>query len=547
MTHRGTGIAWALLIGAALLFGIALFRHLSYPLLWADEAETALFAERVRDYGYPKVHGPRNVVYQFGPNIAVGVKEGPDAYIGTTWGQFYFAVPGLLWARGSDDPYARTLRLRLPFALAGALGIGVWLWALLPFVRGSPRGVLCFSAAYLALAALSVSLVLHLREVRYYPLVVLLGGAIFWFHLRYATGGNVSFRRWAIALAVLLWVLFQTFFQAAFNFGVLLALERAWAAWRGRTGWRDLIPFGVAAIAAGPFVLWFEIPETAAAFSAGFDFGWRGYLANAGVIAVHLLHHEFLAAALVARAAAAFLGAGTQTGRAVASGLLAFVAGYVALGALNPLPLERYFVVLSPAISGALLLDGFGLFSLVRRSNRTAVFASLAIIAVFLGGLAVRADSLGGRIAELRTPYRGPLDFAIPAIAARNARTEDLVIATNYEEYAFMYYLGSHVIVGLSLNNLARERNLEPDVVVPRRRWPRSLAALRPFLSEGEWEAERLPVRDVHHNNVPALSASRFLPDPHRFTTPATEDPDAQLVLYWRGSSEKRTGTSSRP
>lgn len=110
-----------------------------------------------------------------------------------------------------------------------------------------------------------------------------------------------------------------------------------------------------------------------------------------------------------------------------------------------------------------------------------------------------------------------------------------------------MYYLGSHVIVGLSLNNLANEQSLEPDVVVPRRRWPRSLAALRPFLAKGEWEAERLPVRDVHHNNVPALSASRFLPDPHRFTTPATGDPDAQLVLYWRGSSANRTGTSSRP
>ena len=87
MTHREHGIALAVLAGAGLLFGIALFRHLSYPLLWADEAETALFAERVLDYGYPKVHGSRNVVYQFGPNIAVGVKEGPDAYIGTTWGQ----------------------------------------------------------------------------------------------------------------------------------------------------------------------------------------------------------------------------------------------------------------------------------------------------------------------------------------------------------------------------------------------------------------------------------------------------------------------------
>ncbi len=117
----------ALLLVAVVLVGIALFRHLSYPLMWADEAETAMFAERVLAHGYPKVHGPRNVIYQFGPNAVLGVKEGPDAYIGTTWGQFYFAVPGLLWARGSDDLYTRTLRARLPFALAGGVGIGLWL------------------------------------------------------------------------------------------------------------------------------------------------------------------------------------------------------------------------------------------------------------------------------------------------------------------------------------------------------------------------------------------------------------------------------------
>lgn len=110
-----------------------------------------------------------------------------------------------------------------------------------------------------------------------------------------------------------------------------------------------------------------------------------------------------------------------------------------------------------------------------------------------------------------------------------------------------MYYLGSHVIVGLSLNNLANERGLEPDVVVPRRRWPRSFMALHPFLQQGKWETQRLPVRDVHHNNIPALSASPFVPAPHRFTTPTTDEPSEQLVLYWRDSSANRTGTSSRP
>ena len=112
-----------LLLLALAATGAMLFRHLSYPLLWQDEAETAVFATRVIEYGFPKVHGERNVVYEFGGNIAIGVKESVDAYIGTTWGHFYYAVPGVLWARDTADLYTRTLRLRLPFALAGAAGL----------------------------------------------------------------------------------------------------------------------------------------------------------------------------------------------------------------------------------------------------------------------------------------------------------------------------------------------------------------------------------------------------------------------------------------
>ncbi len=89
----------ALLVLAGVLFSVMLFKHLAHPLFWSDEADTAMFGSRVLENGYPKVHGPRNVCYQFGPNIALGVKESVDAYIGTTWGHFYFAVPGLLWAR----------------------------------------------------------------------------------------------------------------------------------------------------------------------------------------------------------------------------------------------------------------------------------------------------------------------------------------------------------------------------------------------------------------------------------------------------------------
>jgi hypothetical protein len=529
-----------LVLAAGAALALLLFGRLGHPLFWADEAETAMFAEHVLAYGYPKVHGPHNVVYQFGPNIAVGVKEGPDAYIGTTWGHFYYAVPGLLWARATDDLHAKTARARLPFALAGAAGILLWLRALLPALEGGRARRARFAAAFLLASAASISLLLHVREVRHYALVVLLAGAVACLHLGYAVQRRQSFARWALGLPLLLLLLFLTFFQAFFAFGALLALERLRAWRRGEAGPRDLLPLAAAGVLVTPLLVFFETFQTAAAFAEGFGFAARDYAANLGLVALHFLRHEFLAPALACRAAVAWTGSGSPLARRVAADLSWFALGYWLLGCLNPLALERYFVVLSPLVTGVFLLDAFALAASLperaapaRRPRARALLAA----ALVLGTLVLRAPGLpavGGRLAEIATPVQGPLDFAIPYLRERYAHPEELVVATNYEEYAFMYYLGSHTIVGLALNNLVNDRQLEPDVVVPRRRWPRSLAELGPLLARGEWEEVRLPVEDLHHNTVPALSRSRFIPDSHRFRTAASDDPDAQLVLYLR-------------
>ena len=538
---------------ATLLFAGCLFWHLEYPLLWADEAETAMFARHVAQYGYPKVHGGRNVVYQFGPNIAVGVKESSDAYIGTTWGHLYFAVPGLLWARGSEDLYAKTLRLRLPFALAGAAGVGLWVWALLPGVSGGRERRWRFAAAYLLAAAVSVSLVLHLREVRYYALLVLLAAVIAREHLGYGVFGGVAYRRWALSLPLLLFLLFNVFFQAFFAFAALLGLERLVAVARGRAQPRDLLPLIASGLMVAPLLVYYETFQTARAFAESFRFGPGDFLVNLTSVTGHLLRYEFLLPALLCRAGVLVLRAGDAAGPRAAWRLLAFAAGYVAVLCLNPLPLERYFVVLSPLLAGAFLLDAFSLTAAVAeraaagRRRRAGALAAAAVALLTVVCRAPSLEELSGRLQELRTPNRGPLDFAIPLLRERYPEPEKLVIATNYEEYAFMYYLDSHVIIGLALNNLARDQRMQPDVVVPRRRWPRSLQALRPMLAGGGWEEERVPVRDTHHNNFPALSRTPFTPDPHRFVTPATDDPAEQLVLYLRTSARAPSDAAAEP
>jgi hypothetical protein len=514
-----------------------LLGRLAHPLLWQDEGETVMFATHVLEHGFPKVHGERNVVYEFGPNIAIGVKESVDAYIGKTWGDFYFAVPGLLWARAVDDPYVRTFRLRLPFALAGAAGLAVMLWGVLPAVA-RPRRV-AFSAAFIGLCSVSISLLLHLREVRYYPLLVLVLGAMLGLHLRRMLAPSDRFVGYAVAQATLSFLLFQVFHVAWFAATALLALDaatrvlRAGADARARRIIRELLPHGLAALAVLPWLVFLETFAVARGFSTHVGISAGGYASNLLQLLVHFARYELLVPALACSAAVAWrrrTRADFDPGpsRRVSVRLAAFCLGYAAIGCVNPLVYERYFIVLGPLVTLVFLLDAFALVEAARQKGRVALALALLVAAA----LVPRAEAIGGRLTELREPVRGPLDFAIPHLRERYRDTASLVIATNYEAHPLMYYLGSRVVVGLSGNNLVAERELIPDVVIPRRAWPRNLPELRRFLARADYRETSLPVQDTHFNNVPALSASPAIPDPHRFRTPAAREGAARLRVF---------------
>jgi len=535
------------LLATASAFAVLLFSGLAHPLFWSDEADTAMFARRIIEFGYPKVHDGRNVVYQFGSNIALGVDERSDAYIGTTWGQFYFAAPGVRWAEGVADPWAKTARVRLPFALAGALGLVLFAAAVWPALPRGQRTL--FGALFFACACVSISLVLHLREARYYALVVLLVGALVFVHLRFAVFRTLGVRGYTVAVAALLFLLFNTFFAAFFSLLAVLAFER------GRHGLRGLLPLVPALVAVAPLLVYFETLPIAAAFSRELSLGPRDWLANLAIVGAHLLRCEFLMPALGCRAAllacdavARRHGAAPGLGEArAASGFLwLLAAGYALIGCANPLPMERYFVVLSPVLTLAFLLDAFSLVAAVSqraapaRRTRAARATVAAVIALAVLARFSAAGEVAGHVASLVTPVRGPIDFVVAWVREQYPEPERLVIATNYEEEALMYYLGSRVIIGLALNNLAEDRRLEPDLAIPRRHWRSSLPEVVAFLRRGRWERFPLPVVDLHYNNIPALSRSRFLPDPHRFRTAVPEREGDALVIYQRSALPAR-------
>ena len=538
----------ALLALCLLVFCAFQYGHISYPLVWQDEAETVMFGQRVLEYGYPRVDDGRNLVYGMGVPLAVGVKEEHGAYIGSLWGQYYLAALAVRWAEGVDDPYARTARLRLPFAWTGSLGLLVLLLAGLPAFGRTRRMRLIGATAFLLGVTSSVSLLLHLREVRYYAPATALLAVVIWLELR---GERLGRAPRSLACGAALLALFNFFYPAAVAAGAWLVLEAGLVALRdptrrGEAVWRSL-PVLVVALLALPLVAYFELAAVSSLFSARWAFGAGDYVANLGSALYFLLRYEWLGAALATRAVlwTCRLVDGNGPAPAIARRLACaarlwrLVLLFLLVGARNPIFFERYFVPLAPILVIVLLLDAASLFDWLRGGalRRGLAPAAAFALAVVLATLGMKGPELTGRLAELRVPYRGPVDFAIAHLAERHPHPEGLRIATNYEAEAYMYYLGSEVVGRFHADTpeaRAAELSLSVDVIIPRKAQPKSLDALRIWLGRGGFQRHDLPVADLPYNNIPELYRGRVLTWTHQFRSLGPRTELGPLVVYER-------------
>jgi hypothetical protein len=549
---------WLLVFGIAIAAGLlafALLRHLSYPLLWHDESETAVFAERILDYGYPKIRGPKNVIYSLWHRGGVGVYEDWDAYTGSPWAQYYVGALGAAGALGSDDFYAKTLRLRLPFALLGAAGLLLLLFAVLPAAGASPEARLGFALFFLALSCVSISLLLHLREARHPALTVFLMGAVLFVDLRRRIFDQLGPASHALLLALLLILLFNAFFPAfvilALAIGLREAahtlrrpgsiLERATSLLKHSAG------LWLAALVVLPLLGFFDFLDQTRGWVERFSLP-DAWATNLGFVAATLLRFEFLAPALALRATLVAMRVssaerssdpGLRQRLEITSFLLLLTILYAIVIARTPFLFERYFVVLGPLLICMLLLDALSLGSLLRRpevagSRRSLGVAGAGVTALcFLVSLGVRGPELSGHLEALREPYRGPLDFAIPYLAERHPDIADRVIATNYEEPAFIYYLGSKVTVGFYGANLDEDLTIQPDVIVPRP-WPDHLDTLKSLADAADYESVAFPVANLWWNNIPGLNPRGERKVGHQFRTRIAEKGEPQLVILER-------------
>ena len=546
----------AVLIMAAVLFVFSLFKNISYPLIWNDESETAMFATRVLEYGYPKVHDGKNMISLAETGAEVSDKR-TDAYIGSgaCWGHFYFGAIGAYFARMVDDIYLKTALLRIPFALIGFLGLIVISLCAADLFKKDRTKKLLFFALFAFFELLSVSLVLHLREVRYYSLLIFLSASISYLYISYRFIKKISFILYTIAVAILLGMIFNTYTPAYFIFIAAIGLhELLWFLKTGRIKdcFVNIAPLSASFLIIVPSLLYFRTFAIAADAVKFFKPTSATPWNHAILFLKYFQRYEFLSVALVVKALLIGIWLYGRRFKLPKLGDMAikklqisnyftllFICYFIIIIRI-PLPVifQRYFIVLQPVLAMILLLDSFFFFDLAGRINsygkkipQVIIFGFVCIVFLFNG--LPKIELIKNHVYELFHQYKGPLDYAIPFIRSTYDHPERLVIATNYEECSYMYYLGSKVTIGYVGCNLAEDIMIQPDIIIIRRKRTRvDRQVFLSILKKGHYKKISFPILDYTVNNIPELPGGVYAV--HLYKTPVTQNGERCLNIYVR-------------
>jgi hypothetical protein len=559
----------------SLLFVVSLFKNISYPLLWADESMTVMHGKRVLEYGYPKVHDGKNVVYDLRhSNPKLGIDQKTDAYVGgANWGMYYFAAVAVILAQTSNDFYIKTAILRIPFALAGLIGLVILglLGAEFFDSRSSKKG---FWVLFAFFELISIPLVLHLREARYYSLTVCLTALVIFTYTRFRILEKTKYSTYAVLLTVCLFLLFVTFSPGYFIFliaiplyetiGFLKALVSKYSKKSNQIHHgipslnqslkyylRDLLPIVLSLIAVSPLISFFKTFYIAGEM-AKFNFllfgisKWNMYLYNLSLIWRYFTSFDFIYLMIFLKFCLLLsiirLGvreiSSSDIRKLMFSNFLAviFIVYFFGIARIPNFPFTRYFIPLQPVLAAMIILDVALVYNLISLYPSPMIkYCKVMLLVVFAGfvltNIGKNVEYLKGHVYELSHQYKGPLDYLIPFIKDTYGDTEKLVIATNYEETSFMYYLKSKVIIGYVGNNLEEDMKMAPDIIIFRKGW-RNLSPkiFIDFFTRHYYQRVSFPVFDYKVNNISELNLSPEYQ--HQFETLNTENERMKVDMF---------------
>ena len=554
-------VSWIFVCIAALLICVAAYKNISYPLLWNDESETAMTARQVLKYGYPKVHDGKHTIFIADNPLWLGYKKSYDANISIPWGNYYFGAIGVWLAGTTVDIYRQTALVRLPYTTIALIGLMMFGLAMRRFFTRSLSFRLFF-AVFLLLEMLSVNMLVHIREARYYSLVIFICACYFYLFATFHFHRNYSKAKYLLLLSILLLLAYNVNAIAYGAMALTTGLYQIYAWCQYRFGRRNAVfrfdmkesiwlisPLIFTAILIIPELSFFETFRMAALANAYYHNSTGKMLMNLKEIFHVMCDFDLLyafAIIWVIRVSCTLL-----IHRAAISGderiiklkgislfMSLFFAVFILIAARMPFLFSRYFIVLQPVLILMLLTDMLIAIEYIKYLDRPRVLTAVGVLysCICLVNIAAIDNHISDYLGQMFTPYRGPLDFYIPALQKRFPNPGGIVIATNYEELSFEYYLGCQVILGYK--NQFQEYNEEelgkysPDVLIIR---PASAFDKRPYeyyMTHGRFQKVTFPVKDWPVNNMADLDL--FVR--HQFKTLATDIEDEKAKMYLRTS-----------
>ena len=556
------------------LFALSLFKNISYPLFWADESMTVMGGVRVLQFGYPKVHDGKNVFYDLNhTNISLGIDEKTDAYIGgASWGQYYFAALGIKLAEMTDDFYARTAIIRTTFAFVGLAGLLVlaFLGRLFFHTGLSKTGYLALFAFF---ELISISLVLHLREARYYSLTIFLIASCIAVYTRNRILRTGSYRTYAVLLIVILFFVFMTFtpvyficFVTIFIFESMLTTKNLLSQHSGKRNKTDspalplkgiagdyfmaLLPALISLVLILPFLFFFRtfsIAQEMAAYNEMLTgLSKRDmYISNLSFIWSYFSQFDFIYLAIALKLVLLVCFALKKMNKAEFSPDISkatfslfltvlFVVYSVAISKIPNFFFTRYLITLQPILALIVIVDAATIYNFFFQWRPAlSLYCRRALIVMFAGfvffNISSNIGDIEDHVYELANQYKGPLDYVIPFIKDRYKNTDKLVIATNYEETSFMYYLDAKAIIGYVGNNLEADSQECPDIIVYREGWDVFLEQFIRLKMKYQYARVTFPIVKSPVNNIPELNWAP--PYVHRFRTEAAQDQGSKMDI----------------
>lgn len=569
------------------IFSVSLFKHISYPLLWNDESYGAMCADRILQYGYPKVHDGKNIVFEpnkFAP-WTIGYNQKYDAPMLYSWGNEYFAVIGVLLSKYTNDLYFRTALVRLPFAIIGFLGVILFIALLSKFVSNKIHYKFIIILFFI-FELLSVPLVLHIREARYYSLVIFITACFLNIFLSHYYFTNKKYNNYIFLLLAILFISYNINFIVCFIisltvlvFWIIRSLKNIiWSFLQNKNTvsiyfikselkilFKMLLPLFVNILLIAPIAILFDTITNSMLISKYYRYDFNNFLHNLEKIWIFFKDYDFLYTAIIVKTTVIILwlfhkinekqlsqkNSDTITIRLLlnlSTFLISFIFIYSICVARTPIYFfTRYFIVLQPILTLMILVDMYlvymfihnGLFSgEAKKILKISSFVFLSAIVTF--NSLNKIPMIKDHIYELSHQYKGPLDFIIPYINTKVSDTEKLIIATNYESSSYMFYLQSKVIIGYVPINLEDDMKHQPDIIIFRQSMdtsPEVLKSMRYFASRVPYRYISFPVFDTPHNNIPELSKDDYLVRSfivHRFKTLTTLDEKFKVAMYIR-------------